>query len=499
MIGERADVVHDDVRRGREPGDRLHVEVGLGVVTGAAAVDGGVGQGAGARHPCSGEIGAEVAGVRRGVDDDGRGVTRAAAAMLHREVERLRDACGQRSAGVAQRAVERSRAVAAAAGSRRRGGNRGRRGRAGGRGRGHRRRGRLRSGRRCRRRAARQRDVVDVLQIVVAHRAVTVDAEVHVHRLARVRAQVVALQRPGLRVADRRVEVVDHEPVGVEQIGFLIGERRARLVGRLPHVERERPARRDGDSLADARVAVRLRRRAAAPLRVRAGVRFRRRDVRAHVAALRPVREPARLEAGVGDHVGRVRADLLRLARVDGVHRGLHRAAPGGGIVGRRRRLVDFRADDDQVVERHGEHARRDLRRHGRRFEVGEAVAVLPLPHRVHLGREVALDRRARGGRVDDRAVREALRDREAGLLQALDHRRFLLHRRRVLAVELLRREEMPVRRRVRIADVRDELVELRLIVVTQGDRDVDGSARRAPAAVGVGERAERLRNGEQW
>ena len=150
--------------------------------------------------------------------------------------------------------------------------------------------------------------------------------------------------------------------------------------------------------------------------------------------------------------------------------------------------LIDAGACDDDVVQRSVANVRCDFLRNRRRFDVGEALAVLALANGMDFGREITFDDRSRGLSIDDRAVREPLGDRETGFLQRMNDGFFLLHGRREARVELLARQRVALT--ARVAELFDEAVETGLIVVAQRQGDTDGCVGGPAAGVRKRERS---------
>ena len=84
-------------------------------------------------------------------------------------------------------------------------------------------------------------------------------AEIQPYGLSRVRTNIVRELFPSVRIGDFRVEIIDNVSGIVEQVGFLIRVVGTRFVRTLIRPERDLAARRHGDLLADAGIAVDLR------------------------------------------------------------------------------------------------------------------------------------------------------------------------------------------------------------------------------------------------
>ena len=139
---------------------------------------------------------------------------------------------------------------------------------------------------------------------------------------------------------------------------------------------------------------------------------------------------------------------------------------------------------EDQVVERHARDQTAQFERYDCRPGVCDAHAATVFCDAVHLGVEVALDRRAWRDGIEQRAVWRRLRDAKPGAFQCSDRSRVLGRRGREVGVELRARQEVVKQGRAGIALQGHELRELLRVMVGHRDHDAHRLIRGRAAGV---------------
>ena len=171
---------------------------------------------------------------------------------------------------------------------------------------------------------------------------------------------------------------------------------------------------------------------------------------RSRTLALAPAgAEFSGLETGIGNDVCSVRLHFrCAPSRYDETARHHDRAIrrtdyvrgcgrPGANCLPVRGSKPRSRASDDEVGETYGGYQRRQIRRHGCRHCVGESRPKAALHDGMHFGAEKAFDGEARAVDVEQRSIRERMRDAEPCGPQGGDYRALLLQRGSEVIVEL--------------------------------------------------------------